>query len=367
MNLSLWQKKQAVLLYKYSSLSYLEGLRDRVRALRVFAEDVLDASDAEGRDKYLRSKQWGERDTGENWANNGWPLLKDFQQSVAQSIADQRSNIYHSTGAYQCARAMSELSMQWTTPAEQDRFDKMFEEIYKYAGYIDETMERTTATTRWDDFGLTLAWNTQSVEFPLLPKVAPLPDLVANSGQLPPRTGVYVSLDDPHATLQFAWTGSPSGRLLDATTFNATGKSALAAIGRTRLWTDGEAMLGFVLENLSNPEIIEDPFFEDSKTAELAPSLVARNAFTSTPSRWCYVELVKDEYEPIGLEVDESRQEAQRCAAGELCTKGGFYFSPAEVHSRRHFQYGERFPALISDYGKTIWQWDNEQSSGAVK
>ncbi|MFC5476640.1 hypothetical protein [Massilia suwonensis] len=366
MNLSQWHKKQAVLLYHFASSSYLEGLRDRVRALRIFAEGILDTSDAEGRDVYLRSKQWGNRNTGENWANNGWPLLSDFQRSVAQSIVDQRSNIYHKTGAYQCARAMSEFSMQWTTSTEQDQFDEMFAELYKYAGYIDETTDRTTAATRWDDFGLTLAWEHHAVQFPVLPKMRIRPDLLAHSGQMPPKTGVYVSLDDPDATLQFAWTGSPIGKLLDATTFNATGKSALAAVGRAGLWRDGEAMLRFVLGNLSNPDLINDSFFEDSKTAELAPSLVARNAFTSAPSRWCYVELAKDEYEPIEPEVDETRQETLRCAAGELCAKDGFYFSPAAVSSRRHFQYGEQFPSLSSDYGKTIWQWDDNQESGVV-
>lgn len=361
MKLSPWQKKQAVLLYHFSSLNYIEGLRDRVHALRVFAEGILDTSDMEDRDKYLRSKHWGDRNTGENWANNAWPFLGDFQRSVAQSIADQRSNIYHQTGAYQCARGISEFSMQWTVPEEQEQFDKMFEEISGYAGYIDETMDRTTPATRWDDFGLTMAWQSHASRFLTFPKLRFVPDICADSGQLPPKTGVYVSMDDPDATLQFAWSGSPNGRLLDATAFNATGKSALAATGRARLWIDGAAMLRFVLDNLANPDLTNDPFFEESQTPELAPTLVARNAFTSHPSRWCYVELIKDEFEPVEVEVDDTRHAELRFEAGEQCTREGFYFSPADTHSRRRFQYGERFPLLGSDYGKTIWQWEDNQ------
>ncbi len=57
MNLTQWQKKQAALLYHFSSLKYLEGLRDRVKALRIFANDVLDVSEVQGRDKLLRSKR----------------------------------------------------------------------------------------------------------------------------------------------------------------------------------------------------------------------------------------------------------------------------------------------------------------------
>lgn len=356
MNLTQWQKKQAALLYRFSSLNYLEGLRDRLRALRIFAEGLLDTNDVKGRDKFLRSKQWGSRNTGENWENNAWPFLSDFQRSIAQDIADRRSNIYKRTGAYQCARGISESSVQWMAPAEQDQFDKMFEELSRYALYIDETMDRTVLATRWDDFGLTMAWQSHADFFPALPKLRALPHICAKSGQLPPETGVYVAMDEPDATLQFAWTGSPKGRLLDATTFNDTGKAALAAVGRAGLWVDGDAMLRFVLRNLSNPDLANDPFFDDSQTTDLAPTLVARNAFTSRPSRWCYVELVKDEVEPIDADVEEAGPETLRFEAGEICLKEGYYFSPADTNSRRYFRYGELFPALHSEYGKTIWQ-----------
>jgi hypothetical protein len=360
MNLSPWQKKQAILLYHFSSLNYLEGLKDRVRALRIFAEGILDTSDIEGRDKYLGSKKWGDRDTGENWANNAWPFLGDLQRSITRSIADLRSNIYHKTSIYQCARGLSEFSMQWTVPEEQDKFDKMFEELSTYAGYIDETMDRTTLATRWDDFGLTMAWRRHAAQFQAFPKLRLFPDIFANSSHLPPKTGVYVSMDDPDATLQFAWTGSSAGRLLNATTFNATGKAALAATGRERLWVDGDAMLRFVLKNTSNPDLVNDPFFEDSQNPELAPSLVARNAFTSRPSRWCYIEPINGEFEYIENEVEEKKTERLRFDAGENCTKEGFYFSPAGAHSRRYFRVGERFPLLGAGYGETIWQWDGE-------
>ena len=70
MNLTLWQKKQAALLYHFSSLKYLEGLRDQVIQLRMFAEGILDTSHHEGRDLLLRCKQWGSRNTSENWENN---------------------------------------------------------------------------------------------------------------------------------------------------------------------------------------------------------------------------------------------------------------------------------------------------------
>jgi len=359
--LTAWQKKQAALLYLFSSTTYLEGLKGRVRDLRLFAEGILDTSHKEGRDSKLRSRQWGNRNTGENWENNAWPFLADFQRSISEDIANRASNIYNKTSTHQCARGMAEYSMQWSTPDEERQFDSMFSELSRYSRYIDQTLDRTTRATRWTDFGLTLAWQRHSTEFPTLPKMLPRVDLVAESGQLPPKTGIYVALDDPHATLQFAWTGSVSGGLLDATTFNTTGKSALSAVGRARLWLDGDAMLRFVLNNLSNPDLTNDSFFEESRTPDLAPSLVARNAFTSHPSRWCYVELVKDEFEPVDFEADDTPQQARRFDAGEQCKEAGFYFSPAETNSRRYFEPGEWFPHLRSEYGKTIWQWDHDQ------
>lgn len=361
MNLTQWQKKQAALLYHFSSMPYLEGLRDRIRALRVFADDVLDVNEVQGRDKLLRSKRWGNRNTGENWENNAWPFLGDFQRSVAQAIADRKSNIYHKTGAYQCVRGISEFSLQWMVPEEQDEFDRKLAEVSRYASYIDDTIDRAVYATRWDDFGLTMAWQEHADNFPTLPKFRAWPELVCQSGQVPPKTGVYVSMDDPHATLQFGWNGSDRGKLLDSTTLNDLGKRALAAVGREKLWTDGDAMLRFVLANLTCPDLVRDSFFDESQTPDLAPTLVARNAFESKPSRWCFVELVQDEFEQIEEETEDTTPETLRFGAGDRCLREGFYFSPASTHSRRYFRLDEQFPALDSEYGKTIWQWDGEQ------
>lgn len=361
MKLTSWQKKQATLLYHFASLKYLEGLKDRVIALRIFAEGILDINQCKGRDELLRSRQWGSRNTGENWENNAWPFLSDFQRSIAQSIADLRLNIYHTTGAHQCARGMAEFSMQWTAPEEQEQFDRMFEDLYRYAENIDDTMDRAVESTQWSDFDLTLAWQSHQNNFSVLPKLRVVPELVCKSDQVPPRTGVYVSIDDPNATLQFAWNGNARGKVLTGTTFNDLGKLALANVGRAKLWIDGDAMLRFVLDNLSHPELMRDHFFSQSQTPELAPSLVARNAFKPNPSSWCFVEVVKDEFEEISGELPIESAEFLRFDADAYCSQAGFYVSPAALNSRRYYRLGEQFHNLNSDYGKTIWHWDVDQ------
>lgn len=204
------------------------------------------------------------------------------------------------------------------------------------------------------------------LNFPVLPKLRAATDISAASGQLPPKTGVYVSMDDPDATPQFAWTGSAEGHLLDATSFNETGKAAIAAVGREKLWVDGDAMLRFVLQNLSNPDLTSDPFFDESKTPDLAPSLVAQNAFVEHPSRWCYVELMQDEVEQIETETEVAKPETFRFGSGDYCQREGFYFCPADIHSRRYFRLGEQFPDLRSAYGKIIWQSDGKEAIGCA-
>jgi hypothetical protein len=50
-----------------------------------------------------------------------------------------------------------------------------------------------------------------------------------------------------------------------------------------------------------------------------------------------------------------------RCEAGQPCPREGWWFTPARMNSRRHFKTGEIMPDLKSDWGMTIWQWDEQQ------
>jgi len=302
MLLSQWQKKQAALLYYFSSAAYLEGLSERLHLLRIFSEGSSYVCEVKDRDNTFRKSKSQKRKKAKSLKINTWPFLGDLQRSISQSSIERKRNIYRTTGVYQCARGMSECSIQRMTHDEQDQFDRMFENLYNYAQYIDDTMDRTMHSSHWTDFGLTLAWERHQAAFSVLPKFRTITDVVCESGQMPPRTGVYVSLDDSDATLQFAWNGNATGKLLAGTTFNEVGRAALASMGRTKLWTNGDAMLRFVLDNLSSSNLRQDSFFEESQTAELAPSLVARNGFKSNPSLWCFVELIKDEFEEVAVE-----------------------------------------------------------------
>lgn len=50
-----------------------------------------------------------------------------------------------------------------------------------------------------------------------------------------------------------------------------------------------------------------------------------------------------------------------RCEAGHPCPREGFWVTPAKGDSRRYFRAGDQMPDLRTDYGATIWQWDEQQ------
>lgn len=361
--LSQWQKYQVSLLYHFASFDYLKGLQQRLHALMLFVDPTLDLAKLQRRDALLNDPKWGTRNTSENWANNGWPFLADFELSVATDLAKRAFEVYSITGANQCGRGLAEISLGWMTPDEEDEFEERFEQLSLYAGNIDYTMDKYGQSSRWNDFRLTL----QRSDFPEALRHAPAlrlrPDINGQTGMSPVRTGVYLPVDDPYGTPQFCWTGSPAGRLLECNTFNDLGLEALAAVGRDELWVNDDKMHDFVQDHLTDPRLTRDPAFPRSATKpKLAPSLVAGNAFMSRPCRWIYVEQIHGELEDWSEDsADVDSGNAVRIEGGAVCPQSGYYFTPAKSDSRRHFTKGDVMPRIGSDYGATIWQWDNNQ------
>jgi hypothetical protein len=191
-------------------------------------------------------------------------------------------------------------------------------------------------------------------------------DVTAESSKAPPRTGVYVSSDDPNAALQFAWTGGGGGKLRPASTFNEIGLDALQQVGRKDLWFDGSKMFAFVQSQKYASFFAGKMIIPGKPDPYLAPSLVARSAFTDIPSNWYFVEIINDEFEDIAVvSEDDSRtinpEERLRVEGGHACVRTGYWFTPAKAGSRRYFKDGEIMPAFGTDYGVTFWQWDENQ------
>jgi hypothetical protein len=54
-----------------------------------------------------------------------------------------------------------------------------------------------------------------------------------------------------------------------------------------------------------------------------------------------------------------------RCEAGQPCPREGWWFTPAKAGSRRRFEQGEVMPDFHGDWGRTVWQWDEQQESAS--
>ena len=359
-HLSLWQKRQAAMLYYYSSLDYLKALKPKIEELIVMAEMLLERRSI--LDPLMVSERWGVRDTAANWSSGGFPALTAFRQSTMWHIAKRADQFYGITGANQCARLLREYSMQWATQEQEEEFRERAEEVFKYAGKIDGVMEQ-----RWDDATFWLIWERNKQYFPRLPKFKVHLDIEGESGSVPSRTGVYVPQDDPLGALQFGWTGGGEGRfkpLKKCQTFNDIGLDALKTIGRAGLWGDKAALLKFIQQS---PHASAFPSSNYSATLQ-----VMQEAFTERPCKWYFVELLEGEFEESDPDAMADAPGTEplhppRKSSGEPCPQAGWWFSSASVHSRRYFRDGAIFPRLEGDYGYTFWLWSPDQSNPSLE
>ncbi|TBU81685.1 hypothetical protein [Phytopseudomonas dryadis] len=364
--LSLWQKRQATLIYHFASLDYLKGLLPRLNALLQYADDLVDQRKVV--DAYMVSERWGTRDTSANWSTCAWPALADFREKTLADIAERAHESYGRTGASHCARMLDEYSMMWMTHEQEALFKQRFEEVCRYAGEIDGLMGRLTPQ---NDYTFWFTWQQHKHLFPRLPRFRVHTSVIGQSGQVPSRTGVYMPMDAPHGALQFAWTGAHSasghrqGKLIDSATFNDLGLAALQAVGRKGLWGDKQGLIRFVQQSGCRPLLTTTRRDEQLQNPRLIDSAIARHAFQSRPCQWHFVELLEGEYEESDPEAtdDADTGYVPPTYAGQPCPRTGYWSTPAQQGSRRQFEQGEVLPSIPSETSKglILWQWDTDQ------
>jgi len=277
------------MLYSYASTDRLKLLHAIVtKFIDGLVDPLLDLAKAQGRDQLVADQRWGDRDTSSNWANNAWPFLKDLQKSLAGDIARRSFGEYRPTDTDQCLRGAEQYSMLWASDVEEERYKGAVKLINYYAGPIDSTLYHPY--NRWDDYTFMYHYPEFLAENPARPVFRVRSDIVGETGRLPPETGVYVSADDPHAALQFAWTGIHGCELRPANTLNTLGLAALRWVGRANLWRDEAKMFEFATQSeyknvlSSQLEVLGEVY------PEFAPSTVAGAAFAQRPSTWYLVE-----------------------------------------------------------------------------
>ena len=309
--LSYWQSKQAAMFCYFTSVDYLKTLHWTVCDLiNGLVDPLLATADGERRDTLLTDPQWGTRRTSDNWVNNAWPVLKDLQTSVANSLAARQNNMYVRPAVDEFLHGIDEFSLEWATPAEEELFANAVKKIDTFAGWLDDTLAKEELS-RWNDFDISFHFPAFHELQPRIPRFKVRLDVSAHTGSLPPVTGVYVALDDPNATLQFAFAENGGRKLRKANTFNDLGLDALQFVGRDALWTDHQKMFEFAtLQNYQS--IFYDQIFLQGKLQPtLARVAVKRAAITARPAKWYLVEELNEDW------AADSSQDAEASVPAE--------------------------------------------------
>ncbi|WP_447594107.1 hypothetical protein [Stenotrophomonas rhizophila] len=359
-----WHRRQAALLYHFSSLPYLNGLLEKINQLISFTDDILE--DRAGLDNAGRAfSSWETVNTGGHFSSHAYPALVDFRQDVIDSISSRGNERYSEAGERQCSRMLHEYAHQmiWATGEQENSFKVHTEEVFKYAGNISRMMRRPTT---WNDFVFSLLWEQNKPFFGRIPRFRVRADIACKSGETPPRTGVYVPQDDPMAALQFGWTGG-YGELGDTYTLNEFGARVLERVGRSGLWSDAQRLHELINEPQHRHLPNTDP--SEREHVELAPAAVARQSFSPRPCKWYFVEMLDDEYEDhdgsyTGTSSVATSTRPHRVAGGELVPQSGWWYTPAKMGSTRYFKKDDRFPQLDgNEFGTTFWIWSPDQSA----
>lgn len=308
--------QEIYLLEKYSSKEHFALMRDAWEAMVEHADECLERftralpSDYRSRAlPYQPDIVWGQRVL---------PNFRDTLQDLYESyIALTHGDMNSLNTAHRVAndfRGQLEFSSEWfdeLDPPEGERHSELLNNAAGYAGPIWRT-----AGAYWLKNSLSLLCTPEDyrgIAIPFeWPKYRLNQAITVRTGETVPRTGIYLpSIDDSAA--QFLIAGDAADK----------------------------ANVGYDEHTMQN---------------------VGREA-----TSWTLVERVPGETVKDGLLDLLSGQTARvnRVPAGDPCPRSGWWYSPAQVSSRRKFSHDEVFPQFEgSHYGATFWLWSQKQSDG---
>lgn len=303
--------QEIYLLERYSSPEYFERMRDAFADMVKAAEDALAELMRHLPSDYRKRPLWQQYDV--SW---GEVVLPNFR-STLQTLNDAYIRLTHgeawalsyagnATTAF--AGQLRDYPCTWLPEPFLTRFSDGQGLSWELASNID-----ATALASWSPTELTSGYDTPS-RGPLAPPPEwPLyrlnPAIRVSTGERIQRTGIYLpDADDSCAAFLYeGYGGAP------------------------------QATIGY------------DP--RTMQRVGLADTI------------WTLVERIADTGGGVPGESDPIKAGIRlRCEAGHPCPREGVWFTPSREGSRRQFKRGEVMPDAGSDYGITIWQWDNDQS-----
>jgi hypothetical protein len=300
-SLNVYQKRQAALLYHFASMDFLHEIIARVRTLAVFANSNVDLATRIERADAMRACDWRACRDDMSVPAYGEPALNSCLRALIEQKRARAEDWYDIAGVSGTWTGMCHrYPIYWSSTEEEDKFLELLGEASGPAHHLDATINHT-----WADLNLTAKWEACKPRFTPFPTFRVHTDIEAETGQLPPRTGVYVPQDDPYGALQFAWTGNTGGELGKCQTLSDLAREYLALVGRGRLWTaPGDAA--------GKPDRVHitDQYFDDwcriRKKMTFPDTISSRNAraWAERPCKWYFVECVPGEFEDEPVDLD---------------------------------------------------------------
>jgi hypothetical protein len=229
--LNLHQKRQAALLYYFSSIEFLDQIIERVHELAALTDQTLDHMTPVERDKTVNKIEWTEEHLSANWATYAHPMLTDCLRTLLGQKKLRATEWYDIAGVREALTGMSHFPMNWTLPEEEQAFRKLSNDARGIAATLDTTVLHT-----WTDLRMCSVWDQYQHIFPKMPKFRVRMDVEGESGKRPVRTGVYLPQDDSFGALHFAWIGNANGALGPCETSSKLAFEYVAIVGRDKSW-----------------------------------------------------------------------------------------------------------------------------------
>ncbi len=362
-----FQKQSVALIYYFTSRPYLEMLLTKLDDLIQYTGGVIDLADQQYRDRVLLQEGWGMGDTSANWSTYAYPSLLDFRLGLIRIIEETKQEKYGWTPAYNTARMLGEFRPNWMSEEEEADFKLRFDELYRLCSYYDSCVKPPRS---WDLYTLFEVIKELGIFEYKVPKFKLRTDIRVNSGEIIPKTGVYIPVGDRYGVPQFAWTyrdenSFTRGQLEKCETLNALGKDLFSKFNEYTAWTPSEELRKFAIENIKKKKIDDDFGYvklRHDTQLTLASELIANNVFSKADCSWYFVELVDGEFEDIGVEdVDTFATPDLKVIGGELCPRTGYWILSNDKAKRLYFTKGTVMNKSSKDWGEEYWVYDGEE------
>ncbi|RKG53868.1 hypothetical protein D7V64_05485 [Acinetobacter cumulans] len=365
--LTRFQKQSIALIYYVTSRPYLEKLLTKLDDLIQYTGGVVDLADQQYRDRVLLQEGWEMGDTSANWSTYAYPSLLDFRLGLIRIIEETKQEKYGWTPAYNTARMLGEFQPNWMSEEEEEGFKTRFDELYRLCSYYDYCVKPPRS---WSLYILFEVTKELGIFDHNVPKLKIRTNIRVNSGEIIPKTGVYIPIGDQYGSPQFAWTHQESdtferGWLEKCETLNALGKQLFSKFNEYTAWIPSEELRAFALENIKRKKIVDDWNYMQAENAvqiELAPSLLANNVFSGVDCSWYFVELVEGEFEELGGEGSDIFVVPDlKVLGGELCPRTGFWVLSNNSDKRLFFTKGTSIPKYNKHWGDEYWVFDGDE------